>query len=169
MKLIPLSAGRGFAMVDDCDYERASAHKWRLARGYAMTGGGRLRGQKTECIPLHRFILSPEPGQQLDHINRNRLDNRRSNLRVATGSQNQANTLSRTGKKYKGTTFHKASGKFQACIMHGNRNCYLGLFASEIDAARAYDAKAIELHGEFAYLNFPKESRELGIEGNGVL
>jgi len=99
------------------------------------------------AAPNHLFV---------DHIDHNGLNNRRSNLRLCTLAQNNRNMVSRTGSsKYKGVCWHGGTKKWNAKIRL-NRKCYhIGLFTDEIAAAKAYDKKAKELHGQFACLNFP--------------
>lgn len=105
---------------------------------------------------MHRLLVGAERGIEVDHKNRDGLDCRRENLRVATRSQNASNSPSIGGtSKYKGVNWHRARGKWAAYIKHNMVRKYLGLFLSEQDAACAYDAAAIRMHGEFAYLNFP--------------
>jgi hypothetical protein len=111
-------------------------------------------------VLLHRFILCAAPGTIIDHKNGNGLDCTRENLRFVTSSQNQHNSGRRvyTGKRssrFKGVHWHAETKKWVAQIMAARKYHYLGLFADEEDAARAYDAAATELHGNFARLNFP--------------
>jgi len=108
---------------------------------------------------VHRVILglSVNDGLEADHINHNGLDNRRCNLRVCTRQQNQMNKRAMRGSsKFKGVFWHSHAKKWGACITLQGRNKYIGVFISEIDAARAYDRYAAEHFGEFAYLNFPQ-------------
>ena len=97
-------------------------------------------------------------GVMVDHINRDRLDNRRANLRMATNAQNQANVTKRQGmtSRYKGVSRHTATGRWQARISVEGKQMHLGYFAHEADAARAYDARAREVFGVFAQANFPE-------------
>ena len=122
--------------------------------GYAQTGGGDTRVEERY---LHRQIAEASgleiDGLQVDHINRDKLDNRRENLRPATGSQNKANKGPRQGKAFKGTDL-LPSGRFRAQGGLNRKAVHIGVFDTEIEAARAYDAWAIIHHGEFAWLNF---------------
>lgn len=93
-------------------------------------------------------------GLEIDHINRNGLDNRRSNLRIATRSQQRANQLKRTHHTtYKG--IFAWGNKWAARISYDNKKYHLGVFDFQEDAAKAYDEAARRLHGQFARLNFP--------------
>ncbi len=105
---------------------------------------------------MHRQILGAEKGQQVDHINRNRLDNRRSNLRMCTPSENAKNAGKRRDgltSNYKGVFFIARNGKYSAAIQVDRKRVSLGYYAVEEDAAYYYNEKAKELHGEFAFLN----------------
>jgi len=99
---------------------------------------------------------------EIDHINHNKSDNRICNLRECTRSQNRANTLPRGRCKYKGVCLN--GNKYQAQICHNNKQYFLGRFDTPELAALAYNAKAIELHGEFAYLNEVDQSEQLLFE-----
>ena len=95
------------------------------------------------------------PDHHLDHINRDRLDNRLENLRLADHFENTQNAKARSGSSmFKGVGIYKRNMKWQARIQcDGIRRC-IGFFECEVDAARAYDVEAIRLHGEYAVLNF---------------
>lgn len=152
---IPLGNSNEMAIVDS-DISDVSKHNWHLnSRGYPMTG---INYKK---VLLHHFIIGKPPeGFVTDHINRNRFDNRRSNLRFITIKENTFNSSPRknTSSKFKGVSFNKSMGKFVAYIHHGKYRKHLGFFDKEIDAATAYDKEAIELRGEFAVLNNPTGS-----------
>jgi len=95
------------------------------------------------------------PDSQLDHINRDKADNRISNLRLASNTQNNANRTPLLGStsKYLGVTWHKLRGKWQAGIVSRTKRTHLGLFEQEEDAALAYNFAALEIHGEYANYN----------------
>lgn len=100
-------------------------------------------------------------GEEIDHKNRNPLDNRRENLRYCTHSQNLANKSMQVNSKtgYRGVDFHKARGKFRARIVVKDRSIHLGRFNTPEEAALAYNIAAKEIYGEFAFLNvIPQES-----------
>lgn len=103
---------------------------------------------------LHKFLTGNE---RTDHRNGDGLDNRRSNLRRATHAENMRNGRKREiGKnKYKGAFWHKGASKWMAQLCFNRRRVYGGLFETDVEAARAYDALALQYHGEFARLNFP--------------
>jgi len=174
MILIPLSgktaAGRP-AIVDDQFADELMQYRWYCDTDrYAKRGvycGKQDGKQKTRMIYLHREVLNlagvdiPK-GYETDHINHDKLDNRLSNLRVVTRSQNQHNRkLQRGTSRYKGVSWEKASGKWMAYIQHNGKQTTLGRFADEPDAARAYDTAARRLFGEYAHCNFPIEQEEL--------
>lgn len=158
-KEIPLSRGM-VALVDDAEYERVSRYKWCLdSSGYACrmesyyVDGKRKRRK----VLMHRFILDAPAHLQVDHINHEFLDNRRCNMRLVTSRQNRANSRpKRTGtSRYKGVHWHKRDRKWCVTFWAGSDKQWLGTYASEEEAARVHDRKALEVNGEFAYLNFP--------------
>jgi hypothetical protein len=112
-------------------------------------------------IRLHRFVLGNEKTHLLnvDHINNNTLDNRRSNLRVATRAQNNQNRRGFRGSvsKFKGVS--KSGNRWRAQICKDGKNHLLGIFQTEEEAARNYDFYACRYHNEFAKLNFPEEEQ----------
>lgn len=163
MKQIKLTQGK-VALVDDEDFELLNQWKWYANKKcgfcYAVRHFKAISGKRDKKSMLHRQIMNCPEGLEIDHINHNGLDNKKSNLRICTRSQNQPNQKAKKhSSKYKGVSWHKASKKWQAMIVYNNRQIYIGLFDSEIEAAKAYDKKALELFGEFACLNFPMERK----------
>jgi len=148
-----------FVLIDDENYNWLNKHKWYFEKGYAI----RIYQQKNKIfkIRMHRQILNTPEGLYTDHINRNKLDNRKKNLRFATRQQNSANRTAnrkkiKSNNPYKGV--HKEprnkNKKWIARIWFYNNHIYLGGFHTKIEAAKAYDVKAKELFGEYACLNF---------------
>lgn len=107
---------------------------------------------KYEQFYLHRYITQCPKGKYVDHIDGNRLNNVRTNLRICTNAENIRNRKAVKGK-YKGVHFSKKLNKWVAQITTNYKCKHLGCFGSEKEAALAYNEAAIELHGEFAYLN----------------
>lgn len=162
-KVLPLSAGR-VAVVDTDDYERASQFKWSLKTAPSPRRDGKInyyaerRPSQHTYITLHGFIMSCQAGQIPDHINRDGLDNRRANLRIASTVQNAANRGPQINNTtgFKGVVVrNKKSGiRYVAAIQIEGQMIHLGTFFNPEDAARRYDMAAREAWGEFAFTNF---------------
>jgi hypothetical protein len=152
VKQIPLGDGV-YTYVDAADYEWLTRWTWSLHNGYAA------RREKGKLILMHREIAQPSKRMVVDHKNRNKLDNTRDNLQVCTPQENRRNKGKRRGasSRFVGASYYKPRGKWRARINFEGRSIYLGLFTDEVEAARAYDRKAVELFGEFARLNLPEE------------
>lgn len=152
--LIPLTKGQ-FAIVDNYNYEWLNWWNW-YAKESPDTFYAVREDRNGKYIFMHREILNVPKDMMTDHKNHNGLDNRETNIRICTNAENQYNRKKNKTKKsaYKGISWHKKDKKWQARIKHNRKSIYLGNFDSEIDAAKAYDAKALELFGEFAYTNF---------------
>lgn len=152
-------------LVDEDDFSRLDKYSWWASIRGKKVGifrAGRVNGKK-RTIQIHREIMGAKAGEVVDHINRNKFDNQKSNLRICTQYENARNVGPITGKKYKGTS-KRAEGNsvgWIATIHCGHERFYLGYFNDEESAARAYDAKALELHKEFAHLNFPTRLKGL--------
>jgi hypothetical protein len=140
---IPLWAVDGsvkaVALVDRGDHERLSAHRWHLiSTGYAA------RRTTAGTVLMHRELLglTVDSSLEADHINRDKLDNRRANLRVATRSQNAQNTQARRGgtSRHRGVCWDKRDRVWRAQAQLNGRNVYIGGFKSEADAADAASA-----------------------------
>ncbi len=148
---ILLTQGK-FALVDDEDFECLSQWKWRYDNGYASRSV--RKGKKVSRFYMHRLIGDIPKDMKTDHINGNPLDNRRSNIRPCTPSQNGMNQHLVTGRsKHKGIYFFKQNKKWVARIMKEGKRTFLGSFNYEKEAAKAYNVAATELFGKFARLN----------------
>jgi GH18 family chitinase len=157
---VELELKHGTCLLDDEDFERLANWRWwsvvstrqrRMIYVYGQPAGPKVQGEL-----MHRVVLGiplRTRGFDIDHINRNGLDNRKDNLRVATRAQNLANTGPRVDGRPKGVTWDKQTNRWKASITIGGRPVNLGRFADRDDAARAYNAAALEAWGEFAYLN----------------
>lgn len=160
-KQIQLTQGK-FATVDDDDYEYVVAYKWHArtaginSKWYATRKVGEFPFKRN--LHLHIFLMSPPAGMEVDHINGDGLDNRRENLRIVTHSQNMMNRgkYRNNTSGFKGVFFH-ADGKWRAQIVVNGKTFGKYGFTTAEEAARYYDDLAIEHHGEFAVLNFPRD------------
>ena len=159
MKEIKLTQGK-VALVDDEDFEYLSQWKWYASkddhRFYARTSIRVCETGRQATVRMHRHILSLNNSKFLvDHRDGNGLNNQKSNLRVATPSQNAANksSIQNGYSKYLGISWHKKIKRWEARISKNNKSHYLGVFKTEIEAAIAYNNAATKLHGEFANLN----------------
>jgi hypothetical protein len=159
---VEIDLGKGLvAVIDDEDAELVDGFKWYAmkSRSVFYAAGWKHMPPGRYFVHLHRLITNAQPEEIVDHRDRNPLNCRRSNLRVVTKDQNNWNrgpnfALAR-GKtsRFKGVFFCRTNAVFVARITHEGKRCYLGSFDNEFDAARAYNSKARELFGEFAYLN----------------
>lgn len=151
------------SLVDEEDYDFVNQWKWTAAKNCGSFVAQRcaLIDKKYKTILLHRLIMGATlKEQEVDHKDRNRLNNQKSNLRICTRHQNILNRYRpHASSKYAGV--HKRheykEDTWKAVIKLNGVVHYLGQFTNEEEAARAYDAKAKELFGEFAYLNFPEK------------
>ncbi len=159
MRQIPLTQGK-FAIVDDEDFEWLNQWKWcadkQKGRDRFYASRNIYDGRRQHTTGMHRVIMQARKGQEIDHINGNGLDNRRCNLRFCTHRQNCMNQLPQkeTSSQYKGVCWDKQYNKWRVVIKDETRMVFLGLYDSEIKAAKIYDKAAKELFGEFANLNF---------------
>ena len=151
MRIIPITKGK-VVMVDDEDYDMLMQWHW------CASGTGHkyaARKSKHRVIYMHRLITNAPKGMVVDHIDHNTLNNTRANLRVCTSSQNNMHRKPMYGHDLKGVYYLKHINKYEAKISKDGHNENLGYFATAETAAQAYDKRALELHGEFALLNYP--------------
>lgn len=159
MKKIKLTKGK-FAIVDDEDFEFLNQFRWHFGKSVSRTEYIRTEsGIVPRVILMHRFIMGVNDSKvEVDHINHDKLDNRRSNLRLCNRMENGRNR--RKGKNntsgYKGVTWDKERGKWKASIESMNKVKHLGRFDNPEEAALAYDKAAIMMYGDFACLNFER-------------
>lgn len=154
--LIPLRPA-GFAIINPEDYPLIAPYNWRMARikkKHLYAIATTKKNGKTVTVLMHRVILGLTNGEEGDHKNYNGLDNRRSNIRPATTSQNQQYQRPKPNgtSKYKGVCKFKDNWRAQIRI-NGKRK-WLGDYRTQIEAALAYDKAAIKHFGEFAQPNF---------------
>lgn len=141
-----------YALVDDKYFDKLSGIKWYLNNGYARSSS--YVSGKTKNILMHRMIME-FPDSIVDHINGDKLDNRRQNLRECNRSGNKANSVMQKNNKsgHRGVFFDTTSGLWVAQIRKDGNCTRIGYYHNPIDAARSYNMKAQELFGEFARLN----------------
>ncbi|MGM0836007.1 MAG: HNH endonuclease [Bacillota bacterium] len=157
-KKLNTSSGMTF-IIDDEDYEEVSKYKWKSTEdGYVRRNF--WLGDKCKYISLHRMLINAPEGLCVDHINGNKFDNRRSNLRLATRTENIRNSGPKVNNKsgYKGVSFRKDTGKWKAQIRAFGKKVNLGQFDNKHDAARMYNFWAVDLFGEFAWVNKIEEA-----------
>lgn len=165
MKLLQLTQGK-FAQVDDSDYEYLNQFKWYTIKTKSKdrfyAGRGIKVNGKQKMLMLHTDIMKPDKGNVTDHIDHNGLNCQRINMRICTANQNRKNRSASPGKtsKYLGVRLHKQAYKGKIClrweaqIVSGGKQIYLGKFKDEIEAAKCYDKAAAKYHGEYSNFNF---------------
>ena len=152
MKKIDLGNGH-FAKVDDDFYEKYNHLNWRYEKHHSGNGG-----YAVTTVKLHRLVTGAERGEEIDHLNRDKLDNRKENLRRVSSSENRQNRRpdKRNSSGYRGVHFQR--NRWVARLAKDGKRIWLGAYATKEEAAKAYDKAAKELYGEKAYLNLPLDS-----------
>lgn len=144
------------ALVDDADYPDLRIHRWRLnSKGYVIRSFSYDGVEKV--VTLHRQIMQPPPDLVVDHIDHDKLNNTRDNLRLITRQQNQMyrRRFKNNSTGFKGVSCH--GSRWQARIHYDGQTIYLGDHDDLKTAALAYDCAARQLFGEFALLNLPDQ------------
>lgn len=161
MKEIPLTQGQ-VALVDDADYDWLMTMKWHAWRPrrtgifYARTSFWSPR-PGTKC--MHQYLVDTPAGMEIDHIDRNGLNNQRHNLRAVPRWVNLTNRgmNRRNSSGFRGVCRSDGCESWRAQLSVQGKSLHLGNFPTPEEAARAYDAAAIEYRGEYTLLNFPEE------------
>lgn len=136
----------GKYLLLDADFKHVDDRLWYIdTTGYPCSRSTRA----------HILVMGKQTkGFEIDHINHDKLDNRRKNLRVVTKAQNLSNSIPRSSSGYKGVS--KCGSRWRAYYKPNKRQIHIGCYDTKEEAARAYDKVALETWGEYAYLNFPK-------------
>jgi hypothetical protein len=150
MKEIKLTQGK-VALVDDEDFEYLNQWKWHYNQGYAISS----KNKKHKLLLMHRVILNPPSDLCIDHINHNKIDNQKKNIRICNGHENARNAV-HVGKtsNYLGVYYDMENKKYKAQIKINGCKTHIGRYIYPEEAARAYDKMALLHFGEFANLNF---------------
>lgn len=158
------------AILSKRDADYFSEWEWRLHNGYAARFVSAEDGtpkKQVACIYLHRAILQAPPGNLVvDHLNGDRLDNRRENLRLVTKAINNVNRRTKGQQGYIGITMDRARSRrpYVAQITHRGIGRTIGRFATPEEAAWAYDTVAKQIHGGACHLNFPDRPPMPGVQ-----
>lgn len=153
MKEIPLTRGM-VAIVDDDDFERINKHKWYACKKGKQSIRWYAR-RNSRAVYMHNEIMTPPHGMEIDHINGNTLDNRKSNLRPVTRYQNSLNTAVRSDSVtgVKGVGWHSRRQQYRARITVNGNKMNLGWFNSLVDAITARKDAEQKHHGDFRRKN----------------
>lgn len=162
MKKVELTKGK-FALVDDEDFGRVAYDYWGAVKHRNTYYAFNTSRQKS-ILMMHRLIMGAKDGEIVDHIDRNGLNNQKTNLRFCSCSESSQNrTRCKDGclSKYKGVTLRKETGKWRTRITVNGLRLTLGYFKTEDEAALVYNIGAIKYHKEFACFNIlPQEQQK---------
>lgn len=147
---------KGKAIVDDKDFAFFNKWKWYLSSDGYIKRNQYIGNKKFITIRMHTLLLKTKNGYEIDHINGNRFDNRRINLRLANRSENQCNrkTNKNSTSGFKGVSWHKVVKKWYAKIVKDKKYYFIGYFNTAHQAALSYDLWAKYLHKQYARLNY---------------
>lgn len=140
-----------YAEIDDEDFDLISNYSWHMMKGYVVASV--YLNKKRKNVYLHRIINNTPDGLETDHIDRDKLNNKKENLRTATRKENVINCNRKRKAKFRGTCFIQKRNKWIASIRVDGVVKYLGIFDNELIAANTYNINATKYHGEFAILN----------------
>lgn len=151
-----------FAVIDAEDAPLVLPHKWHPLKDGLAFYAVRCKqiaprpNRRTKCWRMHRVITGAPNGVEVDHVDRDGLNNTRANLRQCSNAENVRNRspMKNNTSGFRGVSFLARTGRWKATINGRGQRVHLGYHATAEEAARAYDAMARELHGEFARLNF---------------
>ena len=145
-----------FFVIDTQDLPAVSQFTWFLGkRGYPVAHASRKSSTPNKTFPLHRYLMNPEDGYDIDHITGDKMDNRRSNLRVCTHQENMFNQTLKSSNKtgFCGVSKNRRTGTYEAYLHINGSKKYLGMYSSAEEAARVRDEAAMLYYGEYARLN----------------
>lgn len=148
MKTIQLTQNK-ITIIDDEDFELISQYKWYYGNRYALSGS-KIKGKQC-TVYMHRLVMNAQEGDEVDHINLDKLDNRKLNLRFCTRSGNMQNSKKHKNNTsgHKGVYWNKYAKKWRAQIVLNYKLIYLGYFKNIEDAVDAYAKASKKYHKEF--------------------
>ena len=148
-----LGISGGEILIDTCDIEKTKNYKWIVNNGYSVASYKVNDGYKT--IYMHRTIMNAPKGIDVDHINHNKLDNRKINLRLVDECQNLWNMKTPITNKSgtKGVSFYSARNRWEAGIKVRSKKIHLGKFKNIEDAIKARKEAEIKYHGEYRFIS----------------